>query len=117
MTVKNKNDEQKITLTNKRTGVTDAVWYKQWYDIYMYGSGSRPDIYLDIYRTVHTSAAEDGIETELDLSQLPLDKRGPAPAGDGGAVRGSRRSRGVRSPAPPPGITDLRTGSISGGPS
>ena len=61
----NKNDEQKITLTNKRTGVTDAVWYKQWYDIYMYGSGSRPDIYLDIYRTVHTSAAEDGIETEL----------------------------------------------------
>ena len=33
----NKNDEQKITLTNKRTGVTDAVWYKQWYDIYMYG--------------------------------------------------------------------------------
>ena len=31
----------------------------------MYGSGSRPDIYLDIYRTVHTSAAEDGIETEL----------------------------------------------------
>lgn len=61
----NKNDEQKITLTNKRTGVTDAVWYKQWYDIYMYGSSSRPDIYLDIYRTVHTSAAEDGIETEL----------------------------------------------------
>ena len=60
-----KNDEQKITLTNKRTGVTDAVWYKQWYDIYMYGSGSRPDIYLDIYRTVHTSAAEDEIKTEL----------------------------------------------------
>ena len=47
----NKNDEQKITLTNKRTGVTDAVWYKQWYDIYMYGlrqssghlSGHLPD--------------------------------------------------------------------------
>ena len=30
------NDTQEITLTNTRTGVTDAVWYKEWHDVYMY---------------------------------------------------------------------------------
>ena len=86
------NDTQEITLTNTRTGVTDAVWYKEWHDVYMYEAGSRPDIYLDIYQTVHTSETE----TQLiypsyrwtDEGLLPPETEEPDAGGDAGGSEG-----------------------------
>lgn len=88
------NDTQKITLTNTRTGVTDAVWYKEWHDVYMYEAGSRPDIYLDIYQTVHTSETET--ETQLiypsyrwtDEGLLPPETEEPDAGGNAGGSEG-----------------------------
>ena len=88
------NDTQEITLTNTRTGVTDAVWYKEWHDVYMYEAGSRPDIYLDIYQTVHTSETET--ETQLiypsyrwtDEGLLPPETEEPDAGGDAGGSEG-----------------------------
>ena len=88
------NDTQEITLTNTRTGVTDAVWYKEWHDVYMYEAGSRPDIYLDIYQTVHTSETET--ETQLiypsyrwtDEGLLPPETEEPDTGGDAGGSEG-----------------------------
>ncbi len=88
------NDTQEITLTNTRTGVTDAVWYKEWHDVYMYEAGSRPDIYLDIYQTVHTSETET--ETQLiypsyrwtDEGLLPPETEEPDAGGNAGGSEG-----------------------------
>ena len=88
------NDTQEITLTNTRTGVTDAVWYKEWHDVYMYEAGSRPDIYLDIYQTVHTSETET--KTQLiypsyrwtDEGLLPPETEEPDAGGDAGGSEG-----------------------------
>ena len=90
------NDTQEITLTNTRTGVTDAVWYKEWYDVYMYEAGSRPDIYLDIYQTVHTSETETETVTQLiypsyrwtDEGLLPPETEEPDAGGDAGGSEG-----------------------------
>ncbi|HJB77487.1 MAG TPA: Cna B-type domain-containing protein, partial [Candidatus Oscillibacter avistercoris] len=92
------NDTQEITLTNTRTGVTDAVWYKQWNDVYMYEAGSRPDIYLDIYQTVHTSETETETETVTQLiypsyrwtdeGLLPPETEEPDTGGDAGGSEG-----------------------------
>ena len=88
------NDTQEITLTNTRTGMTDAVWYKEWHDVYMYEAGSRPDIYLDIYQTVHTSETET--KTQLiypsyrwtDEGLLPPETEEPDAGGDAGGSEG-----------------------------
>lgn len=90
------NDTQEITLTNTRTGVTDAVWYKEWHDVYMYEAGSRPDIYLDIYQTVHTSETETETETQLiypsyrwtDEGLLPPETEEPDAGGNAGGSEG-----------------------------
>ncbi len=90
------NDTQEITLTNTRTGVTDAVWYKEWHDVYMYEAGSRPDIYLDIYQTVHTSETETETVTQLiypsyrwtDEGLLPPETEEPDAGGDAGGSEG-----------------------------
>ena len=90
------NDTQEITLTNTRTGVTDAVWYKEWHDVYMYEAGSRPDIYLDIYQTVHTSETETEAVTQLiypsyrwtDEGLLPPETEEPDAGGDAGGSEG-----------------------------
>lgn len=52
-------------IENRLTGTKSVHWYKQWEDQYNYLTGQRPDIYLDIYRVVHT--ADDPASTESEL--------------------------------------------------
>ena len=44
------HDKQTFSAENKRQGTTEVQFYKEWNDTYTYESGSRPDIYLTLYR-------------------------------------------------------------------
>ena len=57
------SDEQDISVTNQLSSTKSIIWHKQWNDEYVYSSGQRPDIYLNIYREIHTSASD----TEVSL--------------------------------------------------
>ena len=46
-------DIEGIEAVNRLTGTKDVLWHKQWQDDYRYGTGERPDIYLDIYQVKH----------------------------------------------------------------
>lgn len=59
-------DTQDFTLTNKLSAATDVSWYALWLDDFAYTSGSRPDIYLNIYARTHVQG-EDGIAAKTEL--------------------------------------------------
>ena len=58
-------DWQTMAATNSLVGTKDAKWHKEWKDIYRYEQGQRPDIYLDIYRMVHTGQEQGNTQVEL----------------------------------------------------
>lgn len=58
-------DNQDILVTNTLTGSKDVAWYKQWEDDYNYHNNLRPDIYLNIYQTVHQSSNPNDTVTSL----------------------------------------------------
>lgn len=64
------DDEQYFTLTNKLSGVKNVQFHKKWLDRYQFLKGNRPDIYLSLYRQIHTrTESEDGqaiISTSLE---------------------------------------------------
>lgn len=59
------SDAQQMLATNSLVGVKDVNWHKERKDAYAYENGQRPDIYLDIYRKVHTAETN----TQLELYQ------------------------------------------------
>lgn len=58
-------DYQEMTANNRLVGTKEASWHKLWKDAYRYDLNQRPDIYLDIYRVVHTSASGSAVQIEL----------------------------------------------------
>ncbi len=58
-------DWQTMAATNSLVGTKDAKWHKEWKDAYRYEQGQRPDIYLDIYRMVHTGQEQGDTQVEL----------------------------------------------------
>lgn len=59
------NDSQTLEITNSLSNTKDVIWHKHWNDQYTYTQNQRPDLYLDIYRVVHTSANPDATEVEV----------------------------------------------------
>lgn len=72
-------DYQEMTANNRLVGTKEASWHKLWKDAYRYDLNQRPDIYLDIYRVVHTSASGSAVQIEL----YQADYRWTAKEGDG----------------------------------
>ena len=56
-------DFQTFEATNSLTGTKDVRWHKEWNDAYRNQEGERPDIFLDVFRLVHTS--DDTTQLEL----------------------------------------------------
>lgn len=59
------NDSQTLEITNSLSNTKDVIWHKHWNDQYTYTQNQRPDLYLDIYRVVHTSANPDATKVEV----------------------------------------------------
>ena len=58
-------DHHLIEVENRLQGSKDVRWYKEWNDDYIYNQGQRPDIYLNIYQTYHTSEDPQATTTVL----------------------------------------------------
>ena len=58
-------DQHQIEVENRLQGSKDVRWYKEWNDDYIYNQGQRPDIYLNIYQTYHTSEDPQATTTVL----------------------------------------------------
>lgn len=56
-------DFQEFKATNSLTGTKDVRWHKEWNDAYRNQEDERPDIFLDVFRLVHTS--DDTTQLEL----------------------------------------------------
>ena len=56
-------DFQTFEATNSLTGTKKVQWNKEWNDAYRNEAGERPDIFLDVFRVVHTS--DDTTQLEL----------------------------------------------------
>lgn len=50
------HDKQSVDVTNRLTGTKSVMWHKQWKDQYVFESGRRPDIFLDVYAVKQTKA-------------------------------------------------------------
>lgn len=59
------NDNQTLEITNSLSNTKDVIWHKHWNDQYTYTQNQRPDLYLDIYRVVHTSADPNATAVEV----------------------------------------------------
>lgn len=57
------DDQQKYTIKNKLSYTKNILWHKSWRDEHAYESGTRPDIYLDIYQVKHKE--DGGTETSV----------------------------------------------------
>lgn len=63
------SDKQQIQVTNKKSAVKPVKFYKLWKDQYSFENGTRPDIYLELYRTVTNAGGTEVIqpvETYID---------------------------------------------------
>lgn len=56
------SDEQEIEITNKKSASKPVKFYKLWKDQYSFEKGTRPDIYLELYKTVANSDGTEGIQ-------------------------------------------------------
>lgn len=71
-------DFQTFEATNSLTGTKDVQWYKEWNDAYRNEAGERPDIFLDVFRLVHTD--DDNTRLELvvkDYQWTPTEDKDP----------------------------------------
>lgn len=59
-------DKQEMQVTNKKVGSKDVSFHKKWIDKYVYDSGKRPDIFLNLYKTVTDDTGKTTVE--------PMDK-------------------------------------------
>ena len=64
-------DTHDASIVNRLQDEKTVSWDKVWKDAYADGNGKRPDIYLDIYRTVHTDRQIDP-EAELYRSNYQV---------------------------------------------
>ena len=62
-----KPDEQSISVNNYLSGTKTIKWNKSWHDEYNYSNGTRPDIYLDIYKKEHVKNEDGTIDTKTDV--------------------------------------------------
>lgn len=60
-------DTQNFTITNKLSATTTVNWYTLWQDDYAYETGNRPDIYLDIYATIHVKDDNGEVTTQTSI--------------------------------------------------
>ncbi|MBU5482664.1 Cna B-type domain-containing protein [Blautia sp. MSJ-19] len=58
------DDKQNFMLKNKLSGVKNVQFHKKWLDRYQFLKGNRPDIYLSLYRQVHTAADISAVSLE-----------------------------------------------------
>lgn len=63
-------DEQSFDITNRLGGTKDVTWYALWQDEYAYESGNRPDVFLNIYRTVHVKGDDGSIDEKTEAAIL-----------------------------------------------
>ena len=71
-------DFQTFEATNSLTGTKNVQWHKEWNDAYRNEAGERPDIFLDVFRLVHTS--DDTTKLELvvkDYQWTPTEDKDP----------------------------------------
>ena len=76
-------DKQYITVTNRLSGTKSVMWHKQWNDDYVYSSGQRPDIYLNIYNEVHTSNNDTAVSLYIANYKWTYLEEDPADDPDG----------------------------------
>lgn len=63
-------DEQSFDITNRLGGTKQVSWYALWQDEYAYESGNRPDVFLNIYRTVHEKDEKGNIVEKTEAAIL-----------------------------------------------
>lgn len=54
------DDQQAVTVTNKRSGTKSITFHKKWEDVYAYENGKRPDIYLTLWQLDSVNLDEGG---------------------------------------------------------
>ena len=63
-------DQQSFDVTNRLGGTKQVSWYALWQDEYAYESGNRPDVFLNIYRTVHVKGDDGKIVEKTEAAIL-----------------------------------------------
>ena len=63
-------DQQSFDITNRLGGTKQVSWYALWQDEYAYESGNRPDVFLNIYRTVHEKDENGNIVEKTEAAIL-----------------------------------------------
>lgn len=63
-------DQQSFDITNRLGGIKQVSWYALWQDEYAYESGNRPDVFLNIYRTVHVKGDDGSIVEKTEAAIL-----------------------------------------------
>ena len=63
-------DEQSFDVTNRLGGTKQVSWYALWQDEYAYQNGNRPDVFLNIYRTVHEKDENGNIVEKTEAAIL-----------------------------------------------
>lgn len=63
-------DKQSFDVANRLGGTKQVSWYALWQDKYAYESGNRPDVFLNIYRTVHVKGDDGKIVEKTEAAIL-----------------------------------------------
>lgn len=63
-------DKQSFDVANRLGGTKQVSWYALWQDKYAYESGNRPDVFLNIYRTVHVKGDDGSIVEKTEAAIL-----------------------------------------------
>lgn len=63
-------DKQSFDVTNRLGGTKQVSWYALWQDEYAYQNGNRPDVFLNIYRTVHEKDESGNIVEKTEAAIL-----------------------------------------------
>lgn len=63
-------DKQSFDVTNRLGGTKQVSWYALWQDEYAYQNGNRPDVFLNIYRTVHEKDEDGNIVEKTEAAIL-----------------------------------------------
>ena len=63
-------DKQSFDVANRLGGTKQVSWYALWQDEYAYQNGNRPDVFLNIYRTVHEKDENGNIVEKTEAAIL-----------------------------------------------